>query len=185
MAGRKRKQKPAAIGHRKVEIVEVEIDNPWHDGSKPESLGNPRRDRQYVNMRESIAAYWYYTSPPLIDQAEYMAATRFRKLWEQYCGTGARAIDYSAPVVDGGRLIDPQSDKRLDADTKLQEIRRVIGPDGYSLVRQLCGECQDARSIFATSWQRKSGTRRCRQMLTRMAEYWGYKTRPIRARQAS
>ena len=94
-------------------------------------------------------------------------------------------MDYTRPAVDGGGPSEPINIRRMDAARQLGHIEALLGREGYYLVHQLCGECRDARDVFSTDWQRKKGTALCRDMLTRMAEYWGYKSRPIRARKAS
>ena len=176
MAGKAKKQK---IGHAKVEIIITDVENPWHDAGKAESLGNPKFIKAAINMRESPAAHWYHKNQ--IDLAEYRAATRFRSIWEKAGGTGAQAMDYTREKVDGGGFREPISLVRMQAGRDLNEARDCIGVDGFVLVQKLCGECLPMNQVFSSSWEQRKKADTCRQMLTRLAELWGYKNRPIRA----
>lgn len=186
-AGRKRKQQPQHIpqelGHRKATVIAVDIDNPYFNAAQEGEAGNVKQIRAAVNMMESPAAHWLHKG--LIDVAEYRAATHFRALFERAGGTGAKAMDFTREKVDGGGFTTPISDSRIDATNKLAELHGVIGRDGVGLVTTICGQCTPMNEAYPVKRDRDKAGHICRAMLTRLAEYWGWKTRPTRTTRAA
>jgi len=188
-AGRKRKPKPeaetalATIGHSKAHVEIIDIDNPYFNAAQEGESGNVKKIRAAVNMMESPAAHWLHKG--LIDVAEYRAASHFRSLFERAGGTGAKAMDFTREKVDGGGFITPISDSRIDATNKLAELHGVIGHDGFGLMTTLCGQCTPMGEAFVTKHMQDKAGKLCRELLTRLAEYWGWKSRPTRSIRAA
>jgi len=172
-----RKSRKIETGHAKTRIAVVEVENPHYSRAHREDRTNPRMTPVTVNMMESPAAHWLYKG--LIGAAEYRAATDFRAWYERAGGRGAGAIDYSVPKVDGGRIAEPIDMGRMEAAGKLRDIYHLLGRDGYELVQVMCGQCLPLSSIFPTAWQQRKGSEDCRNMLGRVSEYLGYKSRRI------
>lgn len=130
---------------------------------QPERLGNPKRIKAAVNIRESPAAHWFHKD--LIGLDQYRAATIFRMLWERTGATGAPAFDWTKPFVDGGRIAEPYSISRMDARKKLRDLERKLGQDDYDLIRNVCGACIPLKQLFRSSWEQRTKSRQCRKLL--------------------
>lgn len=182
MRKKKGNQRPDFVASPHAEVVIVDVLNPNHDWRYPENQGNPKHVKAAVNMRESPAAHWFHKD--LIDQAQYRAAVEFRRLWEMGGGAGARAFDYTQEPVDGGGVPDPINIAQIDALRRLRDVEAVLGPADYVLVRDVCGTCLPLGQLFASKWQQQKGSERCRDMLTILAEFWGYKPGTIRTMRA-
>ena len=163
------------LGNLKSEIREIETDNPFFSPSHAESKTNRRKAIAFLNLEGNIAAKWFYRNPPLIDQAQLIAASDFQRWWEASGGRGAGAIDYSKPFVDGGLNPDPISLHRMIAAERLKEVHKVLGNHGFAIVQSLCAECQNAKDLWPSKRERDKATSLCRSMLDTLAIHLGYK----------
>ena len=176
--GRKRKQ-VERLGHAQTQEQQIQVDNPYYNKAQEGEPGNDRTIKATINMRESTPAYWFYRG--IIDAAQYEAAKEFRRLWEATGGKGAGSFDYSKPKVDGGTMADPISIRQMDATLKLKEIHNLIGPKAYELVLKVCAQSIWVKDLSNSRAERDYLSEQCKEMLTRIAEYWGYKDRKISA----
>lgn len=68
------------------------------------------------------------------------AARRWQGLYDRAEIGGAKAIDFTRDVVDGGTLKLPDTDSRMDAQNELLELDCTLGSEGATLVRFVLGE---------------------------------------------
>lgn len=159
-----------------VEIGTMRVENPnWsraHDGDKT----NPRFEMANLNVRES--AIIALRAKKAIDDAQYLAAEKFCRLFETIGGSGARAIDYSREFVDGGRFPEPIGVHQIDAGKKLaaayEALKAAHGIYAWKLVIYICGEGRSIHELTETRRQRDTMTDNLRQYLDVLAEHWGY-----------
>lgn len=129
-----RKRKPAA-----VTLPVIEVDNPLYSRAHDGADGNPKRIMAAYNPRESYCGWLFGRN--FITEAEYKAATRVRQAFECLGGAGVGAIDYSRPMVDGGRIAEPISARQQEAGKFLKTVRGWIGDeDSYMLLLKLAGQ---------------------------------------------
>lgn len=127
-----------------------------------------------------------------IDGAQFAAGMTFRGAHETMEIGGAKAIDYSAVKVDGGRMTDPlTSDAYARASQRLRGAREALGRRGYALVELIAAvghSVEDA--ALMTEWTVAHGLSRddikrvgwrFRECLDDLAELWGLATRDGRA----
>ncbi|MCP4407017.1 MAG: hypothetical protein GY807_04520 [Gammaproteobacteria bacterium] len=175
---RRKKKKPST--HLQIKVMEIDNPNfqPEHAGNK----GNPKRVRAAFNMKESpvmwMLARGYVTEP------QAMAATEFRRLYEQMGGAGARAIDFTQEPVDGGGVTDPITDRLIDAAKALAEVQRRLGPVRYNLVEQVCGQCIFIKQLASSKWYQLKMSRELKNCLDILAVDWGFQTVGIRSTEA-
>lgn len=182
MAKQKSAPKTEQVGNLKSEVREIEIDNPMFSRDHMEGNGNRRKATAFLNMNESLAAHWWHKG--LIDEAEYKAASEFRRLWERSGGRGAGALDYTKEKVDGGGMDTTMDLGRMMAAQKLADIHANIGSNGYDLLVLFCGQCVALGDIFPTRHQQNKQSKLCREMLDHLSVHMGYKNRPIKAYRA-
>lgn len=173
MAKTKRtRPEPQQIGHLKVDIVYVTVDDPFYSKSHDGKRGNSKYAKAALNMNENIAAHW--KAKQIITDAEYMAASRYRGLYERVGGRGACSIDLTKEVVDGGVMADPISLTQMQASQELKEIHNLLGPQGYDIVEKLCGQCIRLEKLATKRRDRDQISLICQSMLKRMAVHWDY-----------
>jgi hypothetical protein len=73
-------------------------------------------------------------------ETRLMAARRFEQLYERAEIGGARAIDFTRDVVDGGQIVTPDAMLRSEALAELNAMWRLLGINGSLLVRRVIGE---------------------------------------------
>jgi hypothetical protein len=176
---KKRKTEEVVIGHRKTKIEYREIENPYFQKDHSESNSNPKKILAAVNMRESVSAHWLIRNK--IDLAEYKASTDIRRWYETLGGKGAGAIDYSKPYVDGGGSRDPINLREMEAAMRLRDVHSVVGQRGWEILEILCCQCVPINKAYPDQYERRKKSELCRHMLTRLAEYLGYRSTKIRA----
>jgi hypothetical protein len=106
----------------KFEAGQKEIRNPY--------TGTPEYAR--VNIRHDVLEHM--ASRNRISDAEKAAGDRFVALVEQSNISGARAIDYGRPPVDGGGIADNLSATVMDATKELARIKGFLGETGYRIL---------------------------------------------------
>lgn len=75
------------------------------------------------------------------------AARRWQSLYEHAEIGGARGVDFTRDVVDGGTLKLPDTDGRLMAQSELLELDCTLGSEGASLVRRVLGERREIADV--------------------------------------
>lgn len=176
---KERRGRPDFVVNPHAECVIVEVDDPGHNPRYAAKGSNARKIKAAVNMMESPAAHWFHKD--LIDEAQYRAAVRFRRLWETGGGAGAGAFDYAREPVDGGATPDPINVRQVDALRELRDVEGKLGPEGYCLVRDVCGSCIPLGQLFPARREQDRRSSQCREMLAILAEFWGYRQRDVRA----
>lgn len=74
-----------------------------------------------------------------LDQAQYEAGVRFRRIYEAAAIGPGRGIDPGHIKVDGGRMGDPLSDAVVHAHSELARIIPKLGKRGSHIVLSICG----------------------------------------------
>ncbi|MCP4108340.1 MAG: hypothetical protein GY749_22820 [Desulfobacteraceae bacterium] len=172
------------IGHRQTLEIPFDVDNPYYNRTQDGEKGNDKTIKAVINMRESVPAYWFHKD--MIDAAQYRASTEFRRFWERSGGKGAGSFDYAKDKVDGGTMSDAIDIGQMEASRKLKEIHNLIGQQGYDVVLKICGQIMNVSDLSNSRSERDRLSSLCKEMLTRIAEYLGYKDRNIsRSRKAS
>lgn len=177
---RKGKQKPITLAFqpRHIELSSQSVDNPdW----RPEREGErafPRKVAMAVNIRESSIATLAHKE--LIDPAQTAAADKFRRFFEMAGGSGAGAMDMTKDVVDGGRGPQDIKDSVVNATYELVEARKLLGRDGFELVRTIAGERRSIHDFCKTRRERDTALDMLRMHLSALAEMWGFKNKPGR-----
>ena len=172
-------------GNLQSDVLGIEIDNPNYQRQHAGAPGNPKTISVSYNRNESPASLWYHGRSKSIDEHQYAAAIKFRLIYELSCGTGARAFDYTVEFVDGGKLADPYSDARLDAQKQLLVIAKMLGPLGYDLTVKTCGQCIFLSSQYKHDVDRRKYANVVKEMLELLAVHFGLKNRPTRSFRAA
>jgi hypothetical protein len=125
------------------DVAAEEVDDPFEEGAKILVLRNLRDD--------PLAAMWKANQ---IDHCQFTAGRRWQEAYEQAEIGGARAIDYSATKVDGGKIPQPTvSDAQAKALSDLTRARNELGPYSWSIVFDVLGchmtitQCCDKRMM--------------------------------------
>lgn len=169
---------------RKSAAIETRIvGNPYFDPAHPDSKANPSEIRVDVNTRESSIATMHARKQ--INDKQKVAADRFRALYEAAGYKGAKALDYSLEVVDGGPApSDGLIQSRVDAVRELTMISQTLGRIGYRVIIRVCGQgCTIAE--MAAILLRKDPSKADREYygkvfrdhLDLLCEFWGYSKR--------
>jgi len=178
-AGRKKKQTVTLSN-----VIWVEIDNPDFSRDHEEGkAGNLKTTRAMLNMRESPALWMLQHN--YIDQAQYRASDRFRRLYEQTAGSGVKGMDTAKEPVDGGKFVDSLTDARMQAAKELVSARRYLGdytgiPFSFELVERVCGQCYWIKDLYDKEREQQSAGRHLKLCLDGLAELWDYKQSKIR-----
>jgi hypothetical protein len=161
----------------------LEVENPLysraHDGDKT----NPRTITACYNPRESYAGMLY--ARKTITQAENEAATRIRRAWEGIGGAGAKAMDYSKLVVDGGLTPEPLSERQQEYGRLLKDAALRLGPEGYDLTIKLAGQGLMPKDLVPTKRRQDFLGQLFQQCLEVLAVHWGLQKSRIRSWRAS
>lgn len=74
-----------------------------------------------------------------IDRVQHDAGRAYQRDWHDAEIGGARGIDPAKDVVDGGKLVESDTDKRLKAHAELKRIHAALGEYGRDLVSAVLG----------------------------------------------
>lgn len=171
----------APIGNAKTLVTFVDVDNPGYSRAHDGASANPRKLTVPYSVRESPLAVMYHQRKS-IDEAQYAAGNRFRSLFERTGGSGAQAMDYTKEPVDGGiGPSDGLTEARMDAAKELSRVEHLLGPQGYRLVRTVCGELIFLKDYEPRRHFRDGHSLMLKHCLTIMAEFWGLQTKGRRA----
>lgn len=172
----KRVDASLGIGNLQAQVAIVDVDNPMFAPIHAGAPGNPKKITVAVNLREGPIAWMH--SKKIISDAQRMAADNFRKLWENCGGTGAKAMDTTKEIVDGGGPREPITDRQIDAGLKLKECRAVIGHRAYSIVEKVCGEGYSIKDFSHTQREQKTNADYLKDALTDLSYHFGYASKP-------
>jgi hypothetical protein len=116
-----------------------------------------------------------------IDDAQYQAAMKIRRLHEQSGAIGAKAIDYGREHVDGGRVWTGISDVKLSAADQLAKARFLLGQRDYTIVIDIAGDGKFITDICPAAANDRSGrkerehlAKRFHEALDFLAKEWGF-----------
>lgn len=176
----KKKPKIIMVGNLKTIAVGGISHNPDYQSQHDGASANPRTIAVTYNAAESPVAAWYHRYKT-IDETQLLAANEFRRLFEIASGHGAISFDYARERVDGGRVQDPFSDRRMDAGRSLKRISGLLGPVCYDHVRSVCGECRYPHDMARSRRGRDNITESVKAGLDILAIEFGYSSGTIRA----
>lgn len=176
--GKKNGVKPDFVVNERAVCVMIDVDNPYFNKAHAESATNSKKNRAGYNIMESPIGLMIAKGQ--VTQAEGQAGLHFRRIFETAGGTGAQAADWTRDFVDGGGPSDPLSERRWQAHEELREVRNLLGPSGYELVRDVCGLGQFMNDIFPTKYQQTLAGKHLHDCLTQMSRHWGYETARLR-----
>lgn len=163
------------------EMVDRNVADPHFD---PATSAKKQADMvtAQVNIRESSIAQM--RARDQIDEAQTVAADRFRAVFERAGLAGVKAMDTTRERVDGGRMHGNLSDTRLDAARELSVLARELGKIGYPVCVLICGERLAIREMARRMLGRPAKKRELdyygrllRDHLDILCVFWGYKKR--------
>jgi hypothetical protein len=157
----------------------MEVDNPLYSRAHDGDRTNPRTIQAAYNPRESYAGFLY--ARKVITEAENRAANRFREAWEGMGGAGARAMDYSKLVVDGGLTPEPLSQRQLEYGRELNNVAIWLGPQGYDLTIKLAGQGLWPKDLTTNKRFQEYFGINFRHCLEVLAVHWGYQRQRSRS----
>jgi hypothetical protein len=161
----------AEVGHRQVQPVFSEIDNPLHNPAHDGESWNPKKITGLKNMKES--ALVTLEQRGLLNEAQVAAGNRFRSIWEALGGSGAGSFDYSREPVDGGGPRSALSDRQIQAGIDLADCRRILGI-GYDIMVKVAGEGKAVAEITPSKNLQRAYIEILKQALTALAVHFGY-----------
>jgi len=166
-SGKKKKQE-VTLPH----VTYVTKDNPLFSRSHAESTTNPRSIKVAYNFRESFAAYLSHNNK--ISDAQYMADSKLRELWEKLGGT-VQAMDYEYEPVDGGRGATDISERSLAAGKELAIVNGILGKQGSWLATKISGEGYWPKDLTQDSELRRYYSMHIRMCWDELAKHWRLK----------
>ncbi len=173
----KRRKKKKVRQTTGTDFIMVDVDNPMFSADHAESSGNPKRIRAVMNARESPIAWMYaHKEQTGITEAQVAAAGRFRRLYETAGGAGVGSIDYMREPVDGSGITDPIGDRMMDAARELVGVNARLGPAGYRLVEQVCGQCLFISQLTPRRREQNKLSGKLKNSLHSLATFWGLQT---------
>lgn len=160
------------------------IDNPYFSPDHRESRDNPRTIEAEINIRESSIATMLARKH--IDEVQALAGNRYRSIYEAAGQSGTRALDWTVERVDGGRVTDGLTARRMDALTEYGRLQRVVGQLGGSVLDRVCGERMSLSEVVVLTRgadlsrsQRQEEAEFLGKLLRRnldiLADWWGYR----------
>lgn len=179
MKNKPKKPPQERIGHLKVELADVEVENPMFSRDHPADRTNPLRVRAKINLRESPIGLLAHRG--MINDAQIRAASEFRRLWEAMGGAGVKAMDYSVDPVDGGGIADPIAVRQMDAARKLRDLRAHIGVRPYDIVSKVVGQGIEITTLESRKADQLMVSRYLKDGLADAATYWGFQSEQRRA----
>jgi hypothetical protein len=159
--------------NRKTELAMIEADNPFFTADHPESTGNPRKTRVFINRRES--ALVELANRGVLNPHQIRAGFRFGHVWEIMQGMHGRCF---------GEHVDTRhqpsiSDDVVDAGRELKQCRDLLGVRSYRLVCAVCGEGKLPAELFHVKRARLTATDNLRAALDDLACMYGFMHRKV------
>jgi len=173
---KKRKPKKAVEAWQpKQKIASVYVDNPYYSRSHDGEGANPIKIKAQVNVRESAIAT--LSSRKLINEAQVMAADRFRGFYEAMGGAGAGSFDYSREPVDGGGAREALSERQLRAALELKLAKQILGNRAYDIMSKVAGQGYAIQELASTQRERTTLTDYLKDGLDELARCWGFENK--------
>jgi hypothetical protein len=134
-------------------VATLDIDNPYFDPGDPSGV-QQRKVKAVVALRDDpvgrMARRGHLGDKEETD-SRLKAAHKWQALYEKSEIGGARGIDPSKDVVDGGRFVEPDSDSRMAAQQELdaahKALRRELGIRAEVLIRRVLGDKYELRQV--------------------------------------
>ena len=164
-----------------VRTIDREVDDPsFNPAYSSKAAGNrPTIDLKYHAGESSIGLMH---ARGQIDDAQMVAANRFRGLHERAGFRGVQAMDPSKERVDGGNCHDGLTDAKMDAAKDLKLLSAELGKIGYPVCVYIAGEGHGIAESAGIILRSKPSQRQIdyygrllRDSLDILCYYWGYK----------
>jgi hypothetical protein len=188
---RKRKQARAAeklletaladVAERRVPYINGRDDLGVHYVSDPHDANGEVRAK-IVNLRDDpvgqMAKRGQLGDSITETEMRLKAARRWQRLYELAEIGGARGIDPTRDIVDGGRFEMPDTDARLSAQAQLNELRQALGIVGDRIVTWVLGHKYDLKKVIlllgrSGQWEQRALGVRFRECLDTIASELG------------
>lgn len=156
-------------------VTTIEVDNP-----DPEQVGD--KIVAYRTLRRDPLAWMH--AHKHINDAQYQAGRAWQRDWETV-EQGARAIDPTKEAVDGGRLAEPLSDRRLKASDSLAGVAGLFStrPDDKRILHAFLALGMGIEQIGLVYFGRYGAgyvrrlSERLKGILEELAVFYGYAMR--------
>jgi hypothetical protein len=149
------------------------LDNPLYSFDHADGeAGNRRKVPVPVSMRESPAIWMHGHGK--INDSQLRAAGQFRRWYEAAGGAGVKAMDTTKEPVDGGRVSDGLTDRKLHAAKELAGARTRLSPRAYWLVESVCGQCIWIKDLDGRRRTQDAYSMALKEALDSLAIFWGY-----------
>jgi len=109
--------------NRQADTVPVEVEDPWEPGTKIIVLRQQRGD-----PLARLHAHRHIT------ESQYHSGRAYQGDWE-LAEQGPQGIDPTREYVDGGKLADPYSVRRMEARERVKAANITLGADKMKLVQ--------------------------------------------------
>jgi len=170
---------PETLATGDMELVERDVADP-HFNPAYSRKKKPETVTVQVNIRESSIAQMHARGQ--IDDAQQVAADRFRSVFERAGLSGVQGMDTTRERVDGGQRHAGYTDTRLDAARELSLLARELGKIGYPVCILVCGERLSVRDTARRMLGQPPKKRELeyygrllRDHLDLLCFHWGYK----------
>lgn len=133
---------PRSNGHETFGVLTVD------EPKERDARGRPIRRQKVISTRDDPIG-WMYQHKQLEGENDrdgrdaemrLASARRFQQLYERAEIGGAKAIDFTKDVVDGGQIATPDAMLRKEAHDALNALWLMLGKNGSNLVRRVLGE---------------------------------------------
>jgi hypothetical protein len=173
---KKRKPKKVVEGWQpKQKVASIYVDNPYYSRAHDGDGANPIKIKAQVNVKESAIAT--LSSRKLINEAQVMAADRFRGFYEAMGGAGAGSFDYSREPVDGGGAREPLTERQLRAALELKLAKQILGNKAYDIMTKIAGQGFAIQELALSQRERTTLTDYLKDGLDELARCWGYENK--------
>ena len=173
---KKRKQKKVVEGWQpKQKVASIFVDNPYYSKAHDNDTANPIKIKAQVNIKESAIAT--LSSRKLINEAQVMAADRFRGFYEAMGGAGAGSFDYSREPVDGGGAREPLTERQMRAALELKLAKQILGNKAYDIMTKIAGQGFAIQELASSQRERTTLTDYLKDGLDELARCWGYENK--------
>jgi hypothetical protein len=165
-----RKIKPRSDASKTT--IAMDMENPHFNAAHPASNANPIKASVQVKITESPAIWMY--AHGRISESQLRAASSFRLWYESAGGASIQAMDTTKEPVDGGKVSDGLTDRKMKAAKELAAARSWLGPQTYDVVEKVCGQCLWIKELDPRRQTQDRYSQLLKRGLDQLAFHWGY-----------